>query len=267
MPLGNLALIVSDLDGTLLRTGTTEISERTRQAIAQWEYRGGIFIAATGRSPRTAIPIAQSIDLQDVIVCSNGAVTFDLTRQQITHHHPLPGETALELAQGLRAQYPEIGFGIERELEMEFEPNYARWRPQARGTVRVDIAALCAAPVTKLLAIHPDVAAPAICALAQELLGREIHATHSGLPYAEICAAGVSKASAIATICAERGIPSTAVAACGDMPNDLEMLRWAEISVAVANAHPDVLATATHRTTTNDEDGVARFIELALAAR
>jgi hydroxymethylpyrimidine pyrophosphatase-like HAD family hydrolase len=49
------------------------------------------------------------------------------------------------------------------------------------------------------------------------------------------------------------------------MPNDLEMLSWAGRSYAVANAHPDVLAATTHRTAANEDDGVARAIELILA--
>lgn len=57
------------------------------------------------------------------------------------------------------------------------------------------------------------------------------------------------------------------VVAFGDMPNDLAMLSWAGTSYAVANAHPAVLAATTHRTTANEDDGVARIIERILAAR
>ncbi|CPU64621.1 phosphatase yitU [Mycobacteroides abscessus] len=50
------------------------------------------------------------------------------------------------------------------------------------------------------------------------------------------------------------------------MPNDLPMLRWAGRSFAVANAHPDVLAAATDRTVSNDDDGVARVLLDAVEA-
>ncbi len=49
--------------------------------------------------------------------------------------------------------------------------------------------------------------------------------------------------------------------AFGDMPNDLPMLRWAGYGVAVANAHPQVLAAADEITAANDEAGVARVLE------
>ena len=48
------------------------------------------------------------------------------------------------------------------------------------------------------------------------------------------------------------------------MPNDLPMLRWAGRGIAVANAHPEVLAAATHTTKTNDDDGVAFALETLL---
>ena len=62
-------------------------------------------------------------------------------------------------------------------------------------------------------------------------------------------------------MCAERGIASSEVVAFGDMPNDLPMLRWAGHAVAVANAHPDLLAAADEVTTSNDQAGVARVLE------
>ena len=77
---------------------------------------------------------------------------------------------------------------------------------------------------------------------------------------AEINAAGVTKAAVLADWCAERGIGAEDVWAFGDMPNDLPMLAWAGTSYAMANAHPDVIATATHRAASNDEDGVAQIL-------
>jgi hydroxymethylpyrimidine pyrophosphatase-like HAD family hydrolase len=51
------------------------------------------------------------------------------------------------------------------------------------------------------------------------------------------------------------------VVAFGDMPNDVPMLGWAGLGVAMGNAHPDAVAAADEVTTTNAEDGVARVLE------
>jgi hydroxymethylpyrimidine pyrophosphatase-like HAD family hydrolase len=84
--------------------------------------------------------------------------------------------------------------------------------------------------------------------------------THSGSEFVEVSAAGVTKAAALAEYCAERGIDAREVVAVGDMPNDLPMLQWAGWSVAVANAHPDVLQACDAHTTSNNEDGVAELL-------
>lgn len=54
------------------------------------------------------------------------------------------------------------------------------------------------------------------------------------------------------------------VVAFGDMPNDLPMLNWAGTSYAVDNAHPDVIAAATHRAPACWDDGVAQIVERLL---
>lgn len=63
-----------------------------------------------------------------------------------------------------------------------------------------------------------------------------------------------------------RDLPAEVVA-FGDMPNDVEMLRWAGTSYAMGNAHPDVLAAASGRTVANNEDGVAVVIERLVTER
>jgi len=62
-------------------------------------------------------------------------------------------------------------------------------------------------------------------------------------------------------LAAERGISAEEVVAFGDMPNDLPMLTWAGLGVAVANAHPSVLAAADEVTASNDDDGVAQVLD------
>ena len=85
--------------------------------------------------------------------------------------------------------------------------------------------------------------------------------TYSGALLVEISAAGVTKAFALAAHCAELGIRPEQVIAFGDMPNDVPMLRFAGLGIAVANAHPDALAAADEITASNDEDGVALALE------
>jgi hydroxymethylpyrimidine pyrophosphatase-like HAD family hydrolase len=65
----------------------------------------------------------------------------------------------------------------------------------------------------------------------------------------------------VAELAAAHGIGRESVIAFGDMPNDLPLLTWAGTSCAVANAHPAVLAAASRVIGSNDEDGVAAYLE------
>jgi hypothetical protein len=70
-----------------------------------------------------------------------------------------------------------------------------------------------------------------------------------------------SKVRALSDLCKDLKIPSSAVMAIGDSRNDVPMLRWAGVGVAMANALPEVIEAAPFVTTSNDDDGVARAIE------
>ena len=81
---------------------------------------------------------------------------------------------------------------------------------------------------------------------------------------AEISAPGVTKATGLAQVAAEHGVEPADIVYFGDMPNDVAAFEWVREAggraVAMAHAHPDVLAAATDVTLTNDEDGLAAFL-------
>jgi HAD superfamily hydrolase (TIGR01484 family) len=114
----------------------------------------------------------------------------------------------------------------------------------------------------KLLVRHKAMDADALLAAAHAAVGDLATLTHSSTDgLLEVSATGVSKASGLAALAEQHGVPADRVVAFGDMPNDLPMLAWAGHGVAVANAHPEVLAIAAEVTARNDEDGVAQVLE------
>lgn len=80
-------------------------------------------------------------------------------------------------------------------------------------------------------------------------------------PLLELSAARVTKATTLATYASSLGIGADQVLAFGDMPNDVAMLDWAGVGVAVAGGHADALAAADLVTAGNDDDGVAGILE------
>lgn len=263
-------LIASDLDGTLLRSDRT-VSERTRRAMAAAQERGILVVIATARHPLTAKQYAAAAGVTGLAICANGAIVYDLERDEILHHQTLAIDTAFALASRLRAEMPEIGFAVIRGMDFACDAAYAAIagvEEHGRTLDQVTLAeidALLANPVTKLIARHPRLSPGELLSQLTALGLTGYESALSGAPFVDVTASGVSKAAALATICAERGIDRADVVAFGDAPNDLPLLRWAGHPIVVANAYPEVLAEIATVTAANNDDGVAVAIEQLLS--
>jgi Cof subfamily protein (haloacid dehalogenase superfamily) len=259
-------LVATDLDGTLLRSDGT-VDERTRRAIAEIEAAGVTFVICTARPPRWLRPLADQTGHRGLAVCANGGLIWDLHTDAMVEEFPLQAELALEVVRRLRAVLPEGAWAVERSEGFGHEPAYTpRWSVPDDTVIDV-IDALLEPPAVKLMLRHPELSGDDLLAHARELIGDLVEVSHSSPHDAllEISAPGVSKASALAAVCAELGVAPGRVMAFGDMPNDLAMLSWAGWGVAVANAHADVIAAADEVTASNDEAGVAAVLERLVA--
>jgi hypothetical protein len=255
-------LVATDLDGTLLRTDETA-SRRTAAAIERTLEAGIPFVICTARPARWIRPLTPIVGGRGTAICANGGVIFDIGSETVTDQYPIPCAVALEVVARLRAVLPRAAWAVERADAFAHEPAYrSRW-PVPDDTVVDAIEVLLATAPVKLMLRSPAPTADALLATARAAVGELVEVTHSSTAdtLLEMSAAGVSKGSSLAALCESLGIASTEVLAFGDMPNDLPMLRWAGRSVAVANAHPEVLAAVGEITASCDEDGVARVLE------
>ena len=254
-------VVATDLDGTIVRSDGT-ISARTREKLQAAEQAGAMVVIVTGRPARWLEGIAEQTGHRGLAICANGAVVWDLHDERVVASYPMPAVAAGEIADRLRGEIPELGFAVESVSEgFGHEPAYRpRW--EADGTIVAELEALLSRPVAKLLARHEGMTADELLARARQVIGDELatltHSSRDGL--LEISAAGITKASTLTRVCTEHGFSAADVVAFGDMPNDLPMLAWAGHSVAVANAHPEVLGAVDEVTTSNDDDGVAEVL-------
>ncbi|MFF8957655.1 Cof-type HAD-IIB family hydrolase [Streptomyces sp. NPDC014894] len=265
-------LIATDLDGTLLHDDKT-VSPRTVAALAAAEEAGIEVFFVTGRPARWMSAVSDHVHGHGLAICANGAAVVDLhAGGKVLKVQALERETALDVVHALRGAAPGVSFGVETTVGFHHEPSYPPLHGFAPGTIVAVAEKLlqedrpgAGAPVLKLLAHHQELDPDAFLTLARTAAGPLASITRSS-PSAllEISGPGVSKARTLALCCAERGISAEEVVAFGDMPNDVEMLTWAGVSYAMGNAHPDVLAVATDRTASNNEDGVALVIERIL---
>lgn len=259
-------LLALDLDGTLLRRDGS-ISANTVAALRAAQARGLTLLFVTARPPRRARLVSAASELPCVAICGSGSILYDLKADALLHQERLRSEHASLLVESLRTAVPDVAFAVEVGLRYGCDANYAILSEHARDRVdplmrRADAVELCREGVTKLIVQQLDWPLPELLEMTRVFASSRatvIH--HSGSHFVEVVAPGVSKASALQHYCAARGISAAEVIAFGAMPCDLPVLRWAGCGVAVANAHPEVLAGADLVTRSNDADGVALAVE------
>jgi Cof subfamily protein (haloacid dehalogenase superfamily) len=255
-----IRLAAIDLDGTLVRSDGT-ISERTRAAVRNATRAGVEIVLVTARGPGTMREFALGLGVAGEAICSNGALVVDLATQEVRKHRRLETEVAVALVHGLRERLPGIRFATEHEA-FAHEPGFSAWGWTPPPETRVaDVLELLEEATTKLILRHSEYDVHEIAALARELAGAGATVVASGSEAVEVTAAGVNKATALADLCEQLAVDAANVVAFGDYPNDVPMLAWAGHAVAVANAHPDVIAVADEVTASNDDDGVALVLE------
>lgn len=256
-----VTLVATDLDGTIVQNGTT-MSPRTIRALQRVVEAGVRVVFVTGRPPRWLDGIADAAQHRGVAICANGALVYDLHAQAVTDQYLLDAATAQEAARRVLTMLPSAGFAVERADGFAHDPTYRpRW--SSDETVVVPTEELLAQPLAKLLVRDETSMSDLMLASVQPALQGLVDVTHSNANdcLVEISAQGVSKAATLANLCGAWGIAPSDVVAFGDMPNDIDMLRWAGRGVAVANAHPDVLAVADEVTAGVEHDGVAMVLE------
>jgi Cof subfamily protein (haloacid dehalogenase superfamily) len=260
-----IRLAAIDLDGTLLRSDGS-ISDRSRHAIAAARCAGMRVVIVTARSPRTAAPLAVSAGADELVICANGATVWDVSEGRVVAHRPLAAATAHRLVRELRVRLPGVVFGWEDELRFGSEPAYEalrqdNWWPRPENAHDPVDPLAWPRPMTKLLARLPERDLDGVFAVVVDVAGAEASVTLAGDAFVEIAAPDVSKGTALAMLAGDLGVDRHGVAAFGDHLTDLGMVEWAELGVAVANAHPRVLSVADEVTAANDDDGVAVVLE------
>jgi Cof subfamily protein (haloacid dehalogenase superfamily) len=260
-------LIATDLDGTIVRSDES-VSPRTRAAFDLVVATGISIVGVTGRGPRLLDLSRRDLPQASYFVLGQGAKVVDLTLSADPHElfaEVMDGAVVREVLSRLEAVVGPLSVMVEPiDAQDEFllgETNAAwRFASAVRPCGREEA---LAGRVIKAFAHSDTYDADELLTLARALIGPEIaELTQAGLGYMEICPRGVTKASGLAVVALHLGVDPADILVFGDMPNDLPMFAYAGWHrVAVANAHPDLSAVADEITESNDEDGVARYLE------
>ncbi len=266
-------LVASDIDGTLLDS-RDRVSPRLKRAIGRMIRRGVPLTLATGRPARWLQPVLEQLPVRPVCVCGNGAVLYDSGRDVVLADHSLAPEVQAEvvaIARSAMADIGPVGVAVERAGRSALDPSdelfvvgpaYAHaWESTEHGICGET--EMMSEPATKILLSNPGMASAELHAIIAPHIPADLaHVTFS-MPEGliEVSAPGVTKRAGLEELAGLVGAGASDVVCFGDMPNDIEMIRWAGLGVAMGNAVAEVQRAADEVTATNDDDGVARVLE------
>lgn len=258
-------MLAVDLDGTVL-TSHGELMPRTRRALARCQARGIEVVLCTARPPRSATPHWRRMKLTTPLIAYDGAMVVQPATGEVLLNRTMPGALASKVLEEARRVHPEmvITFEIEDkwwtdELGASIITRTAKegFRPD----VVCELDACVTRPVTKILVSR---SAETLAALERRLrrnLGKQLSVVRIEDYLLEMTAAGVSKAAGLRLVARRYGTKPSDVAAIGDGMNDIAMLEWAGLGIAMGHARKAVKRAADIVTASNDEEGVARAIE------
>lgn len=264
-------MIATDIDGTMLRPDGT-LSPRVRQALHDAADAGIEVVPATGRPELVAADVKEALGLGGRWVFANGAVTKDLTADQTVRGYWMDPDVASALVDQLRPALADAVFGVEMEHGMAYEAGFevlSSFLPRVPPVDDIQQALVDGVGgsrrLQKLVVAEPAMTLDELFVVVSETLGERGVASYSGLPFIEVAADQVTKATALDALCTDLGIDPADVAAFGDNHNDVTMLEWAGWGYAMANGSDDAKDAAELIIRNNTEDGLARKIEQFLA--
>jgi Cof subfamily protein (haloacid dehalogenase superfamily) len=227
-------------------------------------------IVVTGRMFRSVLRYVQAAEIDDPVICYQGALVADPVTREVLRHVPIPRDRALEAIDAVI----DAGFHINAYVDDELyvaaaTPEAHAYADLNRVEMHVvgDLHTWLHDDPTKLVAVgDPDALDGLETELKPRFAGR-LFVSKSLPHFLEFAHPDVSKGSGLQFVADRLGFTATQTIACGDGENDRELLDWAGFGVAVANAHREILARADLVVPSVDEEGVATLMEAYLDSR
>jgi Cof subfamily protein (haloacid dehalogenase superfamily) len=227
-------------------------------------------VLVTGRMFRSARPYAHEAGIHDPLVCYQGAVVADPDTGEFLRHVPIPLGLAREAIAAVEAEGFPLNVYVDDELYVAQETAeseaYARFQNLPVHPVG-DLLGWLAEPPTKLVSVGDPLELDSLEVRMQERFDGRLYISKSLPHFLEFAHPDVTKGSGLEFLAGLLGFTREETVSFGDGENDVELLEWAGYAIAVANAHPKVLAVADYVCPSVEEEGVAQVIEAYLDSR
>jgi Cof subfamily protein (haloacid dehalogenase superfamily) len=252
-------LVAIDLDGTLLDR-SKKVSDRAAAALKCLPSRGARVVIASARPPRSVRAIYQELGLDTWQINYNGALIWDEPAQQAIFHRPMHPRLVQMMIERSRDMFEEVLVSCEVLDKWYTDRDEHTYTTETGRLFKPDmiceIPQICSQPITKLMLLGEPRILFQLESLLLEEFGGKVTILHSDDDLLQIMDNRVSKAVALKKIATHYGIKSSEVMAIGDAPNDVGMLQYAGVAVAMANAKDVVKEVADWIAPSNDEHGV-----------
>ncbi len=260
-----IKLLALDLDGTLL-DDSQNISQKNIDALRKAEEKGVNIVIATGRTNLGAEDIFRQLELKEFLIAYNGALIKNMKENKVIKHLPLPMQQTHKILEYVKKENLYVNLYLNNKVyankagkELDYYKNIMNIEP---SVLEEDTVEFLDKATTKLLIIEKDLfKVDQILYKLQDQFAGDLNITKSIEDCIDIMNKNVSKGNSLEDLTRMLGLKAEEVAAVGDGNNDLEMIKFAGKSAAVANAEEVIREKADYITASNNEDGVAEFIE------
>ena len=260
-------LIALDLDGTLKASGEG-ISERVAAAVGRALAAGAVVTIATGRMFRSTRPFALELGLSAPIICYQGALVGDPLSGRVLWHRTMPLDLARRVIVEARAAGMHLNVFVGEEYYVEDLSEVAERYSTVAGIpvhpVGDMLEFLDREPI-KIVVRGDEAQTEDFVGHVRSVFGETLSVCKSFPTFCEIGHPDALKSKALAWLAARLGVARQDTLAIGDSPNDIDMLEWAGLGVAIAGSAPEVVAAADRLAPGGPGDGVAGLIEEMLS--
>ncbi|MBV9711907.1 MAG: HAD family phosphatase [Ktedonobacteraceae bacterium] len=256
-------LLAIDLDGTLLSPQKL-ITPRTYAALAQAVDAGMKLVIATGQTLNVLRAVCAGLTLHGPQIIYNGAIVADIATGTILQEQLVPQERILPtLALLQKTGFYRVYHTHQHVYVDQDTPNARNWyRPPVPPALEVaDVVSIYPQPCIKLVGVGEESTLRAKRRELERLLADQLYVTQASRDLLEFHHPAVSKGNALKSLAQELNIASEEIVAFGDHHNDIGMLQFAGLGIAMGNAHDEVKTKADYVTLSNSEDGVAAALE------